>query len=251
MGERFNKTESYRNGIAKINIEGFISPMKSLEGIFYGTPCDPDKIIKNIDSAEQDNKIKALIIAINSQGGYPVACCEIADRISSIKKPNVALVRDIAASGGYIIASASPLIVAHEMSSIGSIGVLSPRFEYTELMKKLGIGYKSVKAGKYKDLTSPFRTLSEEEKEKLQNIVDQTYDSFIKLIAKNRNLSDEKVREIADGFILVGKEAKEKGLVDEVGNLETAIGLCERKGNFKHDKIVERKEPFFKLPRFF
>lgn len=246
MGKKgFNRAEKYRNGIAKISVEGFISSIKRPRQIFYDIPCDPDRIIRDIDFAEEDDKIKALIISINSPGGYPVACCEIADRISSIKKPNVALIRDIAASGGYIVASASPLIVAYEMSHIGSIGVLSPRFEYTKIMEKFGVEYKPVKAGKYKDLGVPFKPLSPEEKEKLQNLVDQTYNSFIKIIVKNRNLSEEKVKDIADGFILLGEEAKKLGLIDEIGNLEKAITICEKEGNFKHDKVIERREPFF------
>lgn len=243
MGKKsFNRAEKYERGIAKINIDGLISSITRPRQLFSGPSCYPDKIIREIDLAEEDYKIKGIIIPINSQGGYPVACCEIADRISSIKKPNVALIRDIAASGGYLVASASPLIIAYEMSQIGSIGVLSPRFEYTKIMEKFGVEYKPVKAGKYKDLGVPFKPLSPEEKEKLQNLVDQTYNSFIKIIVKNRNLSEEKVKDIADGFILLGEEAKKLGLIDEIGNLETAIEFCEKKGNFKHDKLVKRRE---------
>lgn len=243
MGKKgFNKTEKYERGIAKINIDGFISSIRRPRQLFSGPSCYPDKIIREIDLAEEDYKIKGIIIPINSQGGYPVACCEIADRISLIKKPSVALVRDIAASGGYLVASACKHIISYEMSQIGSIGVLSPRLDYTALLEKLGIKYDPIKAGKYKDLGIPFKSLSPEEKEKLQNLVDQTYGSFIKLIAKNRNLSEEKIKELADGFVLLGKQAKEDGLVDEIGNLETAIEFCEKRGNFKHDKLVERRE---------
>lgn len=240
MKRKFNRAEKYENGIAKINIEGIIAPIKSAKQMLYGFPCDPDRTIREIDLADEDVNIKGLIISINSPGGYPVASCEIADRIALLKKPNVGLLRDMAASGGYIVASACQSIVAHQMSHIGSMGVLMPRFEYTKFMEKIGITYKSIKVGKYKDLGMPFKSLTKEEEEKLQNFANQIYEEFIELIAKNRNLPKEKVKELADGFVLLGREAKEAGLVDKVGTLQTAITICEEKGKFKHDKIVVR-----------
>ncbi|MBI4980202.1 signal peptide peptidase SppA [Candidatus Woesearchaeota archaeon] len=180
------------------------------------------KIVEFIESAEESSQIEAIVLEINSPGGSPVASDEIGTAIKKAKKPVVTVIREVGASGGYWIASASEHIIANKMSITGSIGVYSSFLEFSGLMEKYGVGYERVVGGENKDMGSPYLKLSEEKKKILQAKIDKVHTYFIQEIATNRNLSESKVREMATGEFFLGSEALELGLVDELGDKETA-----------------------------
>lgn len=222
--------------IGKIRIHGQIVPSISKYGQIKGTT--PDKIIKKIKFAEM-RRVKAIIFEINSPGGAVVASKEIADAIKKCKIPTVAWIRDVGASGAYWIASACDRIVADICSSVGSIGVLSPHLEFSELMKKYGIGYEDFKSGEYKDMGIPFRKTKEEEREIILKHLTDIHQMFIEEIAKNRGLDKEEVEKYSNGLVFIGKEAKEKELVDRLGGIDEAIKQCEIIGRFKHQFVFD------------
>ncbi len=213
------------NSISLIRMEGVISGSQS-SGLLGGTSITPESIIEQLISAEKNPSIKAIIIRVNSGGGSAAASQEIFEELKKIKKPVVVSVGDICASGAYYISCAADKIVANRSSSIGSIGVIMQITNLEELYKKLGITYTTIKAGKYKDAGSPDRPLTDEEQGLLQEQTFKVYDQFINDVAKSRNLPVEKVKEIATGWVYLGTEALDLGLIDEIGTYKDAEMLA-------------------------
>ena len=206
--------------VALISVEGMIM---GGEGSYLGQATVSSRtVVGFLKDAEKRSGVKAVLLEINSPGGSAVASDEIANQIKKMEKPVVAVIREVGASGGYWVASAAEHIIANRMSITGSIGVLSSYLEFSGLMEEYGVGYERLTAGKYKDMGTPFRKLEEEERKILQSKLDKIHDFFIEEIAENRGMGKEKVKEIATREILLGIEALEKGLVDELGDRDTA-----------------------------
>lgn len=186
-----------------------------------------DHIVELIRKYGEDENIKGIVLAINSPGGSVGAVQEIYSMILKIKqqygKPFVAHFGDVAASGGYYIAVACDKIFSNKGTITGSIGVIFGSIEGEDLAKKIGIKANMVKSGKFKDIGSFWREMSKEERKLLEEMINDTYNSFIEAVAKGRNMSIEKVKEIADGRIFTGNQAVSLGLVDRVGDLYDAI----------------------------
>lgn len=199
--------------------------------------------IKLIEKAEKNPAVKAILFEINSGGGSAVASKEIADAILRTKKPTYSLIREVGASGAYWIASATDKIIASELSVTGSIGVLASYLEFAGLLERYNITYQRLVAGQYKDIGSPYKKLAQDEQEILQQKINKIHEYFISAIAKNRNLSIEKVRELATGEFSLGIEAKELGLIDILGDKETAIELIKQELNLTEVKFAEYKKP--------
>jgi protease-4 len=182
-------------------------------------------IIEEIHQYLEDEGVKAIILRIDSPGGGVGPSQEIHREILKIKskKKVVTSMGSVAASGGYYIACASDLIVANPGTITGSIGVLMEFTNIEELFKKIGIKGVVVKSGEHKDIGSPFREMTPDEKKILQEVIDNVHQQFIKAVAEGRKLDRSKVTEIADGRILTGEQAKQLGLVDQIGNLQDAI----------------------------
>jgi len=211
---------STENGnVALIPIEG---PITGNGGSYLGESTASAKtIISFIESAEENKDVKVIMLEINSPGGSAVASDEIAIAVKKAKKPVVALIREVGASGGYWIASASAYVVANRMSVTGSIGVISSYLEFSELMDQYGVNYQRMVAGEKKDLGSPFRELSSEDEILLQKKLDKIHEFFIEEIAENRGLTISEVRALATGEFYLGIEALDLGLVDLLGNKDT------------------------------
>ncbi len=184
-------------------------------------------IIEEIRQYEEDEGVKAIILRIDSPGGGVGPSQEIHREIlkAKSKKKVVTSMGSVAASGGYYIACASDLIVANPGTITGSIGVLMEFTNIEELFKKIGIKGVVLKSGEHKDIGSPFREMTPEEKKIIQGVIDNVHQQFIMAVAQGRNLDRAKVVEIADGRILTGEQAKELGLVDRMGNLQDAIDI--------------------------
>ena len=184
-------------------------------------------IIEELQIYLEDEGVKAIILRIDSPGGGVGPSQEIHREIlkSKSKKKVVTSMGSVAASGGYYIACASDLIVANPGTITGSIGVLMQFSNFEELLKKIGIKGMVLKSGEHKDIGSPFREMTAEEKRIMQEVLDNVHQQFIQAVAEGRKLDYSKVVQIADGRILTGEQAKNFGLVDKMGNLQDTIDI--------------------------
>ena len=220
--------------IAIIPIKGTITS----EELYFGIISTSQEIIGAIEDAEKKRKIKAVIFEINSPGGTPFAAKEVATCIDGMKKPTIAWIREYATSGAYWIASACDEIVADELSTVGSIGVMSIRPDIGELLKKFGIDVETLKTGIYKGLGLPYEKPTEEERALLRKELDEIKENFLNAIAQYRKLNEEILKELATGMVYLGREAKELGLVDHLGGKELAIRRAKERSGIKREKIV-------------
>jgi protease-4 len=184
-------------------------------------------IIEEIHQYQEDEGVKAIILRIDSPGGGVGPSQEIHQEIlrAKLKKKVVTSMGSVAASGGYYIACASDLIVANPGTITGSIGVLMEFTNIEELFKKIGIKGVVLKSGEHKDVGSPFREMTPEETKMMQEVIDNIHQQFVQAVAMGRKMDQSKVMEIADGRILSGEQAKQIGLVDQLGNLQDAIDI--------------------------
>lgn len=175
-----------------------------------------------------DDSIKAVVVRVDSPGGGVVPSQEIYNAILSLKKKKKVVVSmgSVAASGGYYIACAADKIVANPGTITGSIGVIAHFSNVEELLKKIGLKPSIIKSGKYKDIGSPLREMTQDEKRLFQGVIDDIYDQFLEAVSTNRNIQKEKVADIADGRIFTGRQALKLKLVDFLGDKEYAINLA-------------------------
>jgi protease-4 len=190
-----------------------------------GMIIDVQPVIEQLVKFTRDDSVKAVVFRIESPGGGVSPSQELYREIqrTAQKKPVVASMGSVAASGGYYIASGGQKIYANPGTITGSIGVIAQFTNLEELFKKIGFRMEVVKSGAYKDVGNPGRAMTPEEREYLQKLLDSVHQQFIRDVARGRRMPEEKVREIADGRIFTGEQAKGLGLVDELGGLNDAI----------------------------
>ena len=197
------------NSIAVLRLEGVIIDTKDL-----------DKKLKKLDANE---KVKGIILEINSPGGVIAPTQVIYNRIMKMKKPVYSVMESVAASGGYYIAVAADEVYALESTTTGSIGVIMQYSNVEELMSKIGIKSVVFKSGKLKDVPSPTRDLSYSEKEYMQAMISEFYEQFLRDVLKRRSISEDKLRDLADGRVFSGRQAVELKLIDKIGTREEAV----------------------------
>jgi protease IV len=197
--------------------------------------------LKAIKEFRENPKVKALLIRIDSPGGAVGPSQELYRELRRTieKKPVVASLGSIGASGGYYIASGANRIVANPGTLTGSIGVIIYFPYLRELFEKIGYSSVTIKSGRFKDLGNPGREMTPEEKELIQGTIDEVHRQFIRDVAQARSLAEEKIREIADGRIIVGETAQQLGLIDELGNFEDAVNLAARLGGIEGEPELE------------
>jgi len=190
-----------------------------------GTIINSQDTVRQIKDWRKDSTIKAIVIRIDSPGGAVGPSQEIYREIRRTigTKPVVASMGSIAASGGYYIASAASYIVANPGTITGSIGVIINLPNLRELFAKIGYQMTTIKSGQFKDIGNVARDMTPEEKELVQATIDETYRQFVRDVAAGRNLSEDDVRKVADGRIIMGEKALEVKLVDQLGNFEDAV----------------------------
>jgi protease IV len=189
--------------------------------------------VKLLRSIEENDHIKAVVLDIDSPGGSATGSSYLfmAAKALARKKPVVAFIRGLGASGAYMLAAPTTRIVAIPGAIIGSIGVISMRPLVYEALDRLGISMNVTKSDRLKDMGSMFREPTEEEKRKEQELVDDLYDQFLDAVAEGRGMEKSRVREVATGEIYTARKCKDLGLVDELGDLERAIDLAAELGN--------------------
>ncbi|TYP52494.1 signal peptide peptidase SppA [Thermosediminibacter litoriperuensis] len=233
------------NMVGVINLEGVIAGGSGGTFLSSGT----DHIVRQLHEAAQDPSIKALVIRINSPGGSAAASQEIYEEVLKVKesgKKVVVSMGDVAASGGYWVASAADKIVANPATITGSIGVIMEFQNVEGLYDKLGLKVNVIKSAEHKDIGSPTRPMTEEERAIFQGMVDDIYNQFIDVVAKGRNMDREQVKELADGRIFTGRQAKELGLVDELGNFYEALKIAAELAGIEGEPVIKeygRKTP--------
>jgi protease-4 len=205
------------------NLQGKVGIIP-IEGIIG----DSAELIEQINEFADDRGIRAVVLRIDSPGGGVVPSQEIYQAVRELKKKKkvVASMGSVAASGGYLIAVAADRIVANPGSITGSISTVIHYANVEGLLKKFGVRSSVVKSGKFKDIGSPTREMTAEEKSLIQAIVDDIYDQFVRTIALNRKLPLQRIFELADGRIFSGRQARDLGLVDELGGLQDAVLLA-------------------------
>ncbi len=228
--------------IAVMPISGVILPYGT-SAMYESAVTTPTDVRDFLSSLEYETLIEGVMFEINSPGGTPVASEDIATQIAALEMPNIALVGDVAASGGYMIASAADTIVASPMSDVGSIGVTMSYTEESEKNKEDGITYVPLNSGKFKDTGSPNKPLSEEERTLLEGQLQEVHNYFVDLVSKNRNINRDDVVALADGSTLTGQKAQEKKLVDILGGREAvkeafAVKLGKDKSEIKFCEYV-------------
>ena len=226
--------------IARIDIDGIII-LYPEDTYLFREEISVEDYIEALDRAEKDPNIKAIILRVNSPGGEVIASEKLARKIKEVseKKPVVAYVETIGTSGAYMAIAPATCIVAEKHSIVGSIGVRMDMIQYYELMRKLGVNVTVIKAGKYKDIGSPYRPLTPEEKEYLESIINEIYMDFVKWVAENRNMTVEETLKVADGKIYSGYGAKKVGLVDYIGTEEDAVEMAKKLANISNPAIVD------------
>ena len=185
----------------------------------YGKSVSSRSIASTLYQLKDDDSVKAILLDINSPGGSPVASEEISKAIEDTKKvkPVYALINDMGASGAFWVAVSANKIYASSMSTLGSIGVTSSGLSFENFIKAHNITYRKLTSGKIKDIGTPFRKQTPEEKKIIQNMLDNIHQKFIEHVAKSRNLTIENVTKYANGEIFLGDFAKKIGFIDEIG----------------------------------
>ena len=213
--------------VAVLNVEGIILSSESYT-----------QAARDIES---DDSIKALVVRIDSPGGGVAASQEIYALIKRLgkKMPVVASMGGMAASGGYYVACGAPVIVANPGTVTGSIGVIATFANYSDLFRWAKLDFEVIKTGKFKDSGSPMRPLTAEEREYLQDLMDSALGQFQRAVADSRGMSAEQVESVSDGKIILGLNAKEAGLVDEMGTLQSAIEMVAEQAGISADSPVE------------
>ncbi len=226
--------------IYEIRIEGLITAAQA--GILGPAGTNPETVISQLDAAEQDPNIRAILLRINSPGGSPAASQEIFEELRKVEKPVVVSVSEACTSGAYYIACAADSIVANRSSAIGGIGVIVQVINLEGLYDKLGIEYTTITQGEYKDIGSPARPMREDEARLLEEQTQKLYDQFIEDVAEARQLDLEQVQNLATGWMYLGTEALQEGMIDEVGTYKDAIDIAAELGGVEQPRVTARRE---------
>jgi protease-4 len=206
-----------------------------------GIIANAQPTIENLTEFSEDDSVKAVVLRIESPGGGVAPSQELYMEVrrTAERKPVVASMGSVAASGGYYVAAAAQKIYANPGTITGSIGVILQFTNFEELFKKIGFRMETVKSGTYKDLGNPSRKMTPEERVYLQEMIGNVHQQFVRDVAQGRHMQVEQVQGVADGRIFTGEQAKELGLVDELGSLKDAIGAAAKMGAIEGEpKIV-------------
>ncbi len=218
------------NRVEVIYVQGIMLTGSIPAGFGIATSED---ITKSLNDASEDNGVKAIVMRINSPGGSPAAAQEIVAAMKKIKKPIVISMGDVAASAAYYISAPANRIIANPDTITGSIGVIWEFQNRSRFYEKDGTSFYISKSGEMKDMGGDFRGLSDDEKRYADQVISESYSRFVNEVAKDRNLSLSKVKDLADGRVYTGAKAKDLGLVDEFGSLDDAINVAASLGGIE------------------
>lgn len=215
-----------RNRIALLRVEGVIQDTGAASPLF-ATGYNHQAFMEQLDFIREDKSVKGVVLHVDSPGGGVVESSDIHDKIVQLQEerdiPVYVSMGGLAASGGYYISAPADKIFAHQETMTGSIGVIMESINYGEFAEKHGIDFVTIKSGKYKDIMSPSREMTDEERAMLQEMLNDSYERFVDVIEEGRGMSEAEVKKWADGRIMNGRQAIEAGLADETGRLEDTV----------------------------
>jgi protease IV len=242
-GTRTAPTARGVDQVAVVHLDGQIQEA-GIGGLLSPGAITPDVVRRRIAQVEEQPRVRALVLRVNSPGGTVGASQEITEIIRRASVPVVVSMGDQAASGGYYIATAADAIVAQPGTLTGSIGVIWSTFDINELLEDLGIELDAITAGEHKDMFLPGR-LTDERRALVQETVDLMYEDFVTAVADGRDLALDEVEELATGEIFTGRQALELGLVDELGGQAEAVAIAEDLAGITDAQVVEIRPTFF------
>lgn len=251
----FNTDWPFTPKIAIIDVEGTLSTGRGLPLIGSGEN-QVSFLTEKLDRARSDRNVKAVILRINSPGGTVTASelmhREIKHFRSTTGKPVVAVMMDVAASGGYYIACACDEIVAHHSTVTGSIGVIMQLFDVTGTMRMIGVTPNTIKSGEQKGGGSPFEEMSAEQRAIFQSVIDEMYGQFVSAVDEGRpELSEDRVRELADGRIYTARQAIEVGLIDRIGTMRQTLGELKDRIGDGYVRVVTYHRTYASKPNIY
>lgn len=239
IGSAFSQTSWARHSVPVMSKEKKVAVIRvsgpivggDTEGIGLGNPSATTSgaLMRQFRKAREDNSIKAVLLRIDSPGGSAAATQEAAKELQRLKedgKPVVVSMGDTAASGAYWLAVYGDKIYANPSTITGSIGVYMSYYDLQGLSQKLGISEEKIKSGAHKDIFSPFRPMTDEERQMTQEMVNTMYEQFVHVVAEERDMDESTVRALADGRVFTGEQAQQAGLVDEMGNYYDALAYA-------------------------
>lgn len=226
--------------VGVVEINGEITTADATSSLFSAGSAGSYEISKKIEKINERDDVAAVLLVVNSPGGSVVGTNEIYRAVDGLKKPKVAYFREVAASGGYYIATPADYIVSEPDALTGSIGVIMSTYEVSELFQKLGINEVAIKSGEMKDIGTPFRNMTEAEKELLGAAVQEIFEEFKGVILEHRGdkINRAMFDEITDGRVLTGRMALAAGLVDAVGSREDALKKAAELGGIQYEGEV-------------
>lgn len=225
-----------------------LSPLSGRVGLveIVGEIDDPEPIVDQLDRMQRDSSVRAVVVRLDSPGGGVAASQEIYEAVKRVhdegKKPVIASMGGVAASGAYYVACAADSIVANAGTLTGSIGVIMSFPNTEDLFRKVGIRFETVKTGKFKDIGSMWRPMTDDERKLLEGVLSNVYDQFVDAIVEGRSLAREDILPYADGRIFSGDQAQEYGFVDRLGDLDDAVRLAGQMAGISGQPVVVRKE---------
>ncbi|EDL65342.1 signal peptide peptidase SppA [Bacillus sp. SG-1] len=229
--------------IAVLEVEGVIQDVNTATSIFESPGYNHELFMEQLRRVQEDDSIRAVILKVNSPGGGVVESAQIHEKLVEIqeeaKKPIYVSMGSMAASGGYYIAAPAEKIFASRETLTGSLGVIMQSINYSELAEKYGVDFVTIKSGPHKDIMSPTREMTEEEREILQSMVNNSYEGFVDVIAQGRGMSEDQVKKIADGRVYDGIQAKEINLIDDFGYIEDVIAQMKKDLKLEDAQVIE------------
>ena len=205
------------------------------------------KVIAQLEKYCEDDSVKAIVLRLDTPGGTVVAAQEIHGELMRLRagsgKKIVVSMGDLAASGGYYVACAADRVFASPGTLTGSIGVIMQFPNYQGLFGKIGLGTNTIKSGEFKDVGNGAREMSDRDRKLLQGLVDDVYSQFVEAVAAGRRMTPEQVGPLADGRVFSGRQAKQLGLVDELGDLDAAIAAAGKLAGIEGTPEVIRETP--------
>ncbi len=247
--EKTLENGSLSSKIAVLEVSGTIQDNGDSSSLLGSDGYNHRTFLKDLERAKEDKMVKGIVLKVNSPGGGVYESAEIHKKLEEIKKetkkPIYVSMGSMAASGGYYISTAADKIFATPETLTGSLGVIMESVNYSKLADKLGISFEIIKSGAHKDIMSPSREMTKEEKDIMQSMVDNSYEGFVDVISKGRGMSKADVKKIADGRVYDGRQAKKLQLVDELGFYDDTISAMKKDHkDLKNATVISYEKSF-------
>lgn len=237
--------------ILLMDVSGILSEEGSGPLLTIGTPPAKVPLLvrvrEELKKASEDKKVRALVLRVNSPGGTVTASDIIYHELTQFRQrsgvPIIAVMMDLAASGGYYISLAADTIIAHPTTVTGSIGTIMVSADVEAMMQKIGVAPRTIKSGEYKDMGSPFRKLTSDERAIFQSVIDDMYRQFVAKVVERRKLPQARAQTLADGRIYTAEQARDNGLIDSVGYMGDAIAAARKAADVTEARVVVYRRP--------